>query len=168
MPVPALRRASTISQADSERGKVGPTGIIMRLQLLLALFVPLMAVAAPAAQPLAAFGSPKAVCGALDGEGFRVGSWRRDSEGFEGTDFFAFKCIADPVIVPGPGNASFFTSLNFFAEGRTVDRVEIVKLVLNVHDPKSRDKGRAKFAATSACLLRSLGITPPDGLLGSI
>jgi hypothetical protein len=136
----------------------------MRLRLLLALFAPVAALPAIAMAELPAFGTPKHVCSALDDQGVRGGIWKRDNAGFEGTDFFAFKCISDPVLVQGAANSSFFTTLNYFAEGRTVDHVEIVKLVLNIHDSKSRDQGRAQFTAMSAALLHALDIAPPPEL----
>jgi hypothetical protein len=127
-----------------------------------------MAVAGPTAAEPALFLHPKSVCEALNGEGLRGGQWRRDDEGFEDTNFQAYKCLSEGLIIPGGGNGSFVTSMNYFAEGRTNDRVEIVKLVLNVHNRKTREAGRGKFVATSKALFRALAIEPPAALVAAL
>jgi Family of unknown function (DUF6030) len=137
----------------------------MRMQLFLALCLALVAGAA-AAQP-ARFTEPKAVCKALSGEGFVSGGWRKDDEGFEETNFLAYKCLSEGFIIPGSEGA-FVTSLNYFAEGRTVDRVEIVKLVLNIHNRKTRNAGRDKFVQSGKVLLHALGIEPPAAFLAAL
>ena len=141
----------------------------MRSHFLFGLFLLSFAIlaGAPRAQS-AAFDNPKTVCQSLAGDGFKVGSWGRSAEGFEGTQFTAFNCLSEPQVIEGGGNSSFVTTLNFFAEGRTADRVEIVKLVLNVHDRKTRNAGRDKFIAVSKTLFRVLGITPSSDLTAAL
>jgi hypothetical protein len=138
----------------------------MRIQLLLALALAFVAGVA-AAQP-ARLSEPKAVCQALSGEGFTSGTWRKDEKGFEDTNFLAYKCLSEGFIIPGGNGAAFVTSLNYFAEGRTIDRVEIVKLVLNVHNRQTRDAGRKKFIDASKAVLRALQINPPPALLAAL
>jgi hypothetical protein len=141
----------------------------MRLQLLFGLSLLSLTVFAGAAQAQsAAFDHPKTVCQGLAGEGFKVGDWARSAEGFEGTQFTSFNCLSEPDVIQGGTNSGFFTALNFFVEGRTADRVEIVKLVLNVHDRKTRDAGRDKFLAASKTLFRVLGITPSPQLMAAL
>jgi Family of unknown function (DUF6030) len=136
-------------------------GFVMRLQLLFGL-IPLFSViyAGVVQAQSAAFDNPRSVCQGLAGEGFKVGDWGRGAEGFEGTRFTAYSCLSEPDVVPGNTASGFLTTLNFFAEGRTADRVEIVKLVLNIHDRKTREAGRSKFLAASRALFRTLGIAP--------
>jgi len=137
----------------------------MGMQHLVALGLALAAGAASAEQ--ARFPEPKAVCKALSGEGFVSGSWRKDDQSFEDTQFNAHKCLSESLIIPG-GDGSFVTSLNYFAEGRTADHVEIVKLILNVHNRKTREAGRSKFLASSKMLLHALAISPPPALLAAL
>jgi hypothetical protein len=141
----------------------------MRLQLLFGLLLPLSALFAGAVQAQsAAFDNPSAVCQSLAGEGFKIGDWGRGSEGFEGTQFTAYNCLSEPDVVPGNTASGFLTTLNFFAEGRTIDRVEIVKLVLNVHDRTTRDSGRSKFLTASKALFRVLGIAPSPAFMTAL
>ncbi len=141
----------------------------MKLQLLSGLSLLSFAIFAGAAQAQSAsFDHPKAVCQSLAGEGFKVGDWSRSTESFEGTRFTSFNCLSEPDVIQGNSAANFFTALNFFAEGRTADRVEIVKLVLNIHDRKTREAGRSKFLAASKTLFRVFGITPSADLMAAL
>jgi hypothetical protein len=141
----------------------------MRLQSFIALMVGLSAgMPGAASAGLAVFDDPMSVCEALAGEGLEAGQWRQDEEGFEGTEFTSYKCLSPGLAIAGGRNGPFVTSINYFAEGRTNDRVEIVKLVLNVHDRKTRDAGRAKFLAASKALLHALRIDPPPLLLTAL
>jgi hypothetical protein len=140
----------------------------MRSQFLFGLSLLFLAVSPSEARAQsAAFDHPKTVCQGLAGEGFKVGDWARSADGFEGTQFTAYNCLSEPDVIQG-GSGSFLTTLNFFAEGRTADRVEIVKLVLNIHDRKTRDAGRDKFLAAGKALFRVLGITPSAELLAAL
>jgi hypothetical protein len=141
----------------------------MRSQFLFGLSLLFFTILAGAARAQsAAFDNPKTVCQGLAGDGFKVGSWARSAEGFEGTQFTAFNCLSEPQVIQGGSKSDFVTTLNFFAEGRTADRVEIVKLVLNVHDRKTRDAGRDKFLTASKTLFRMLGITPSADLTSAL
>jgi hypothetical protein len=137
----------------------------MRMQLVPALCLALAAGAAGAQS--ARLLDPKGVCRALSSEGFGAGALGHNTEGFEDTGFSTYKCLSDGVVIPG-GSGTFVTSLNYFAESRTADRVEIVKLVLNVHNRKTRDAGRTKFIASIKSLLQALAIDPPAALLAAL
>ena len=95
------------------------------------------------------------------------GTWREDEEGVEDTNFLACKCLFEGFIIPGGNGAAFVTSVNYFAEGRTIDRVEIVKLVLNIHD-QTLDAGRKKCGDASKALLRAVQNKPPPALLAAL
>lgn len=138
----------------------------MRAQLFLALLLGLSAAAIDAADaepPL--FDRPESVCAALINEGLVPGRWGRTNQGFEGTEFRAYNCLSPIMLIQGGNGGVFVTSINYFAEGRTNDRVEIVKLVLNVHDRTNRDAGRTKFIATAKALLTALNIHPTETFL---
>src|SRR5271154_2370170 len=112
----------------------------MRAQLFFALLLGLStaAIDAAGAGP-ALFDQPDQLCSSLINEGLVPGRWGRTNQGFEGTEFRAYNCLSPIVLIPGGSGGAFVTSINYFAEGRTNDRVEIVKLVLNVHDRKNRE-----------------------------
>jgi hypothetical protein len=131
------------------------------------LGLPAAAIDAAGAEP-ALFDQPEGVCGALINEGLVPGRWGRTNQGFEGAEFRAYNCLSPIMLVPGGNGGVFVTSMNYFAEGRTNDRVEIVKLVLNVHDRTNRDAGRAKFIATSKALFKALDIRPTETFLQSL
>ena len=140
----------------------------MRSQLISGLWLVSALLAGAAQAQSADFDHPRTVCQGLAGEGFKVGPWAQSAGAFEGTQFTAFNCISEPDVMPGNSASGFLTTLNFFAEGRTADRVEIVKLVLNVHDRKTRDTGRSKFIVTSKALFRVLGIAPSPEVLAAL
>ena len=133
------------------------------------LLLGLLAMAGVAADAeRSSFWQPASICQVLAKDGLPTSEWRRNSEGFEGTLFNAYNCLSGSLIIAGGGNGPFVTSLNYFAEGRTNDRVEIVKLVLNVHDRKTRDAGRVKFIAASKTLLGALGVAPTATLFDAL
>ena len=140
----------------------------MRAQLLLAFAFGLSAAAVDAAAAPALFDEPQRVCAALIDEGFVPGRWSRSNRGFEGTQFSAYNCLSPILLITGGNGGPFVTSMNYFAEGRTNDKVEIVKLVLNVHDRTNRDAGRAKFVATTKALLAALHIDPSAAFLQAL
>jgi hypothetical protein len=138
----------------------------MRSQLLTAFLFGFSAINAADAAP-ALFDQPERVCAALIGEGLVPGRWGRSNQGFEGTEFTAYNCLSPIMLIQG-GSGPFVTSINYFAEGRTNDKVEIVKLVLNVHDRRNRDAGRAKFIEAAKALLKALYINPSATFLQAL
>jgi hypothetical protein len=164
-PVTPLAVAGGPAAGHGFRGR----GIVMQPKLLVALGALVsLAAARPSEAQRARFDDPPSVCGALLRQGVDVGQWRRSGEDFDQTGFYAYACLSDPVVIQGSGNPPFVTSLNYFAEGRTIDRVEIVKLVLNVHDRKTRDAGRTKFVEASKALFGALAIDPPPALTAAL
>ncbi len=141
----------------------------MRSQLLVAFLsgLSMAAIDAAVAAP-ALFDQPASICAALIGEGLVPGRWGRSNEGFEGTEFSAYNCISPIMLIQGGNGGPFVTSINYFAEGRTNDKVEIIKLVLNVHDRTNRTAGRAKFVEATEALLKTLAISPSAAFLQAL
>ena len=102
------------------------------------------------------------VCGALADRDLATSAWAPHTEIIEDHSHTAWRCLAEPIIVRGArGSSRFFTTLTFLAESRVKRRVELVKLVLNVHDEAVRTIGRERLAEHSALLFERLGLAAP-------
>ena len=112
-------------------------------------------------------GEPRQVCDALKAEGLPTSTWTPFDDPFSGVLVRSYRCISEPLAVRG-GSDRFVTSLTYFAEGRLRERVETIRLVLNVHDPATREAGRQRFARVADRLLSSLEAVPPPELAVAI
>lgn len=111
------------------------------------------------------FHEPRRVCDALAAEGLQAGPWTSYDDAFGNIVVRNWRCLSQALpIREGATGLPVVTSLNYFAEGRTRERVERVKLVLNVHDPGSRGPGKRKFIELAQALFRNLGLGLPEGL----
>lgn len=111
--------------------------------------------------------SPQRVCDALQGDGLPTSTWTAFDDPFDGIMVRNYRCLSEPLLIRG-GGGRFITALNYFAEGRVVERVETIRLVLNVHAPATREAGRQRFSQLLTALFANLGLTPPAELAASL
>lgn len=133
---------------------------------LVALAATASIVPADGASPIAS--DPARVCNSLTAEGLPTSTWSIFNDDFKGIVVRNYRCLSEPVPIRGGQHGSFITSINYFAEGRFRDRVETVKLVLNVHDTSTRDAGVKKFTGLVGALFANLDLAPPPALADSM
>jgi hypothetical protein len=115
------------------------------------------------------FREPQRICNALAERGLPTHAWKLVSEIVDHQQYRTFRCIAEPVPVGGArGAARSMTTLSFFAEGRFAERVEQVKLVLNVHDEATRELGKKQLNELASALFQRLGLDQPAELAEAI
>lgn len=124
----------------------------------------LFALAAAAAVPASAqdvAAEPQRVCDALKQHGLATSPWATNDDAFQGAAIRNWRCLSEPLPIPGAGGGGFVTALNYFAEGRLRERVETIRLVLNLHQPATRAAGAARFAELAGALFANLGLAAP-------
>ena len=124
----------------------------------------LFGAAAARAEAAQAEVTPQRACAALAGEGLDMGPWTTNDDAFgERITVRNFRCLSEPLVIPG-GEGRFVTAINYYVEGRLHTRVETIRLVLNVHRPKTRAAGLKRFVRLADALFARLGLEPPAGL----
>ena len=119
---------------------------------------------AAAAQAAVGEVTPAHACAALEGDGLAMGPWTTGDDAFgERITVRNFRCLSEPLVIPG-GEGRFVTTINYYVEGRLHTRVETIRLVLNVHRPKTRAAGLERFVKLADALFAKLGLEPPPGL----
>jgi hypothetical protein len=111
---------------------------------------------------------PARVCNALKAEGLPTSEWTAFDDAFGKIMVRNYRCLSEPMPIRGGGEGRFITALNYFAEGRVRERVETIRLVLNVHAKATRAAGLDRFGRLSASLFANLGVAPPAGLAAAI
>jgi len=140
--------------------------VAWRMVLALAATTALGGMEARAAAPDVAM-DPQRVCNALQAEGMPTSTWTAFDDPFEGIIVRNFRCLSEPLLIRG-GGGRFITALNYFAEGRVTERVETIRLVLNVHQPATREPGRQRFSQLVSALFGNLGLTAPAELASAV
>src|SRR4051794_39546621 len=144
-------------------------GVPMRIVYALLCLVAACPIAACGAAAANILREPDRLCTILADRDLPTGSWGAVQEIIDDQQYRTFRCIAEPIPVRGArGSSKSMTSLAFFAESRFGDRVEQVKLVLNVHDEAARDVGKKKLKEIAAVLFERLEIEEPAELPGAI
>ena len=126
-----------------------------------------------AAAPVSAFGQdvaaePQRICDALKPDGLPTGPWATNDDAFQGVVIRNWRCLSEPLPIAGAGVGGFVTALNYFAEGRLRERVETIRLVLNVHQPATRAAGAARFAELAGAMFANLGLAAPPELADAV
>ena len=104
---------------------------------------------------------PERVCAVLADEGLD-GRWDRLRRG-------GYGCQSQQrPIGPPPEGAVVRTNVTLLVEGRARGRAEIAVLVMNLHDPVTRDAGKAELARLTSLLFERLETPLPDGLIAAI
>jgi len=111
---------------------------------------------------------PPRICGALTAQGLPTSTWSAVDDSFGSVTVRNFRCLSEPLTIRGGGQGRFITSVNYFAEGRLVTRVETIRLVLNVHAKNTRQAGIERLLALSASLFGNLGSAPPPAMAAAI
>src|SRR5690606_35296825 len=108
-------------------------------------------------------GKPAQACAALEAEGLVMSPWSTNGDAVGEVYVRNFRCLSEQLPVSG-GRGRFITAINYYAEGRLKDRVETIRLVLNVHRPQTRAAGARRFAELTDALFDNLNLAPPDEL----
>lgn len=111
---------------------------------------------------------PVRICDALKAEGLPTSQWTAFDDAFGNVMVRNYRCLSEPLPIRGGGEGRFITALNYFAEGRVPQRVETIRLVLNVHAKGTRAAGVERLVKLSASLFGNLGAAPPAGLAAAI
>jgi len=137
----------------------------LRWRLATAFLVTGLGAPAPAAESAL---DPLRVCDALKAEGLPTSPWTAFDDAFGNIVVRNYRCLSEPLTIRGGGEGRFITALNYFAEGRVPQRVETIRLVLNVHAKATRAAGIDRLVKLTASLFGSLGAPPPPALAAAI
>ena len=112
--------------------------------------------------------TPAQACAALSSEGLVMSPWATNDDAFgERVVVRNHRCLSEPLVIPG-GEGRFVTTINYYVEGRLAERVETIRLVLNVHRPKTRAAGLERFVRLAEVLFAELGFEPPAELAAAL
>lgn len=111
--------------------------------------------------------TPQRACAALDAKGLPTSPWATADDAFGKITVRNYRCLSEPLPIWG-GEGQFVTAINYYVEGRLRETVETIRLVLNVHRPKTRAEGVKRFSALAEALFANLGLAPPPELAAAL
>lgn len=111
--------------------------------------------------------TPERACAALAAHGLATSPWATNDDAFGNVVVRNYRCLSEPLPVHG-GEGAFITAINYYVEGRLRERVETIRLVLNVHRPKTRAAGVQRFAELAQSLFANLGLAAPADLAAAV
>lgn len=136
-------------------------------QRLLGLWAAALAMQAASGAAQTGAVTPERACAALAAEGLATSPWATNDDAFGGVVVRNYRCLSEPLPIHG-GEGAFITAINYYVEGRLKERVETIRLVLNVHRPKTRAAGVRRFVQLAQRLFAKLDLDAPPELAAAL